>query len=207
MILRLSSESGCLTVVQTELALSHLEQIVSRFLESRGELPPPSAARGLEIGQRQFYAWMTFGQFNCCRFMATFQVAFTNRASQGLLNFYGLLNIFYKAAFEWFSLWIARGGYLRRQLSEFYWWLSIRNDWTLCQMILDQAQVRGRAIDTTPVTGSYLTRLVTRDGPQAWHQTRPFRARANLAFVSFSKKSFVKALYHVSMLVSLGKAL
>ena len=205
MILRLSSESGCLTVVQTELALSHLEQIVSRFLESRGELPPPSAARGLEIGQRQFYAWMTFGQFNCCRFMATFQVAFTNRASQGLLNFYGLLNIFYKAAFEWFSLWIARD--LRRQLSEFYWWLSIRNDWTLCQMILDQAQVRGRAIDTTPVTGSYLTRLVTRDGPRTWHQTRPFRARANLAFVSFSKKSFVKALYHVSMLVSLGKAL
>ena len=105
MILRLSSESGCLTVVQTELsaalvALSHLEQIVSRFLESRGELTPPSAARGLEIGQRQFYAWMTFGQFNCCRFMATFQVAFTNRASQGLLNFYGLLNIFYKAAFK-----------------------------------------------------------------------------------------------------------
>ena len=180
MILRLSSESGCLTVVQTELstalvALSHLEQIVSRFLESRGELTPPSAARGLEIGQRQFYAWMTFGQFNCCRFMATFQVAFTNRASQGLLNFYGLLNIFYKAAFKWFSLWIARGGYLRRQLSEFYWWLSIRNDWTLCQMILDQAQVRGRAIDTTPVTGSYLTRLVTRPemGPELEPDTGP----------------------------------
>ena len=47
-----------------------------------GELGELSAARGLEIGQRQFYAWMTFGQFNCCcRSMATFQVAFTNRAA------------------------------------------------------------------------------------------------------------------------------
>ena len=72
----------------------------------------------------------------------------------------------------------------------------------MCQMILGRAQVRGRAIDTaTRLLRSSLTRPQSRPGAIA--DTRHFRDWANLVFVSFSEKSFVKALYHVTMLVSL----